>query len=60
MSAENYVEMCRRLWRKACEWEGVDPVAEFVGFSDKNPWAKKHSAVFNEEKYREAVRLRKE
>lgn len=60
MSTGNYLSMCRRLWRRACEWDGIDPDAKFVSFSGNNHWAKKYNAVFEIRKFREAVRLRKE
>jgi hypothetical protein len=34
-----------RLWRKACEAEGIDPVAKFVVFSPNNNYANLYNAM---------------
>ena len=30
----------RHLWRKCCEFDGIEPVSSFVVFSDANPYVK--------------------
>jgi protein subunit release factor B len=57
LSARNYVEMCNRLYEQACEYEGIDPEAGIVDFSDGNSSGVKYRSVFNQEKYDEAWRL---
>ena len=35
-----YHPVCKEVWwRKACEFDGVDPKEKFVVFSDDNPYA---------------------
>jgi hypothetical protein len=35
-------ERVKRLWFKACEYDGIDPRAMFVVHSDDNPYRKKY------------------
>ncbi len=56
-TARNYVQMCDRLYRQACEHDGIDPEAEIAVFNPDNSYAKKYNAVFNQEKYDRARSL---
>lgn len=58
-AAKNYVQMCDRLYHKACEFDGIDPDASITVFSEENPYGKKFKAVFNQEKYDRSRRLAK-
>jgi hypothetical protein len=33
------------LWRKACEYDGIEPTSKFVVFSKGNPWARKYNTL---------------
>ena len=37
----------RRLWRKACKHEGIDPKSKFVVFSNENPWNDDYNAAMS-------------
>lgn len=49
--AFNYCDMCDRLFRRACEYDGIDPEASVVIFSEGNPYKRKHDAVYDQTKY---------
>jgi len=54
---ENYVEMCDRLWNKACEFDGIDPQGTMFVFSNGNKYREKFNAVYDHCKYALAKRL---
>ena len=58
-AAKNYIAMVDRLYRRACDEEGIDPKADITDFSDTNVYGRKFKAVYNEEKYQKARRLAK-
>jgi hypothetical protein len=47
----NFCEMCDRLYRRACEHDGIDPEASVVIFSKGNPYKAKLDIVFDQAKY---------
>lgn len=51
---------CKRLWRRACEHDGIDPKESFVAFSDNNPFVREYEAAFREFRGEEAVPARSE
>jgi hypothetical protein len=36
-------KVVKRLWRKACQHEGIDPKEKFVVFSNDNPFNKDYN-----------------
>jgi hypothetical protein len=56
-NAISYVRRCRRLRALACEWQGIDPRCRIVMFTPYNPYGQKYNEIFEDRKYRKAVRL---
>lgn len=38
----NIKDKLKETWAAACRWEGINPDAKFVVFSDGNPFMKEH------------------
>ncbi len=41
-------DAARRIWKQACEHDGIDPASSFVVFSDDNPYVKWHGLAMTE------------
>lgn len=41
----NWHAVLQNLWRKACEWEGIDPSTRFAVFSPNNNYANFYNAL---------------